>query len=302
VKGLDKITATLLFQRLGIEGLPGRVYPAGERPDRVRLAEDYGPEHPLMLRTAAPGEERNLPRVAGLASVAAAEWIAELEPHLGVIVQPYDDVVFSVEVAAGPDGPVVAEIVPGIWELDTIAVPVRATITAGGVSLEAAPTLQPARFFGLVDGYVTRPAQVQGWQITMTTKWVTTHRDALAQLVDEVGGPCALKLHYSPRYGLSPQNVRLTGPIGSFAGTPPPPRAVVVADVETPVPEGTRVVVIDLSVAREDAPLVVAFAAQLAAVGVEAAWVRSGLLSHLAICLREAGIDVYQEARPPCGA
>lgn len=288
--GLDKVTATLLFQQLGIEGLPARVYPAGERPDRARLAEDYGAELPLMLRTAAVGEERNLPRVAGLASAAAAEWIAELPPHLGLIVQPYDDVVFSVEVASTPGGGVVAEIVPGIWELDSVAVPVRVRISpTNKVALEAAPTRQPGRFFGVADGYVTRDALVQSWQITMTTRWVTTHWQSLVDVV----GPCALKLHYSPGHGLSPQNLR-SDLFGDLAAVAVPPAAVVVVDIDTPIPAGTRAVLVSLSVAREDAPLVVEFAAQLAAVGVEAAWVRSGLLSHLAICLREAGVEVHQ--------
>jgi hypothetical protein len=114
----DKVSVAKTFKELGIEGLPAHTYPCDSRPSLDKLAEDFGQDRALVVRTATHQEERNLPRSAGVMPGAAAKWIDDLPPHLAVIVQPYDEVLFSVEVAVYDNG-YAAELVPGIWELGT---------------------------------------------------------------------------------------------------------------------------------------------------------------------------------------
>lgn len=118
----DKVTVTRTFQQLGLEGLPARIYPDDLRLTRSRLIEDFGEDRALMVRTAATDEARNLPRLAGATPMQAADWINKLPIELTAIIQPYDRIVFSVELAIY-SASYIAEIVPGIWELGTSLAP-----------------------------------------------------------------------------------------------------------------------------------------------------------------------------------
>jgi hypothetical protein len=118
----DKAAAVGLFARLGLKTLPTSIFDPGEPPGAAELT-DFGENTPLVLRATGPGEPRNLPRVVGLRPEEAAAWARDLPQHLGVLVQPYDEVVFSAEICLYGDR-YVAELIPGIWELDAGAHPV----------------------------------------------------------------------------------------------------------------------------------------------------------------------------------
>jgi hypothetical protein len=303
-----KADAAALFARAGLEGLPARVFRAESRPTAQALAQAVGPG-PLMVRTATTDEARNLPRIAGVDAAAAASWIRALPAGLEVIVQPYAQVVYSAEMAVYDDGQMLAEIIAGIWELDAQAVPVTVLARRGEPEIQVTWPAEPqvARFHSLGAGYEWRPVAAQDWQVSEVVAWFQDHPTGLQAVADAYGCPAGIKLHHAAGYGLSPQNVRTDVPVlPSAAGSTgtsatsggraePPPAFVVLDDVAglleaSSVPDGQ--LVLDVSLAREDHPVLDRLIGRLQQAGVRVVWLRSGLLSHLAITLREAGMEV----------
>jgi hypothetical protein len=247
-----------------------------------------------MLRTSAEGEIRNLPRKAGVDAGEASEWIARLPSDLSILVQPYSEVVFSVELAIYP-ACYVAEVVPGIWELDSQVQPAVLTLYPDAASIRLEWHLQaaPAKFHSARGGYSLCPAQVEDWQVAALVAWLRQQDSGLATLADRCGRPCGVKIHYAEDYGLSPQNVRTNVP--PPASWDPEAQApgswAILKMLDDSVPTD-RPILLDVSVARERATDIVVWAAKLRAARVETIYVQSGLLSHLAIGLREAGLIV----------
>lgn len=295
MSGIDKVAATALFQTYGLEALPARVYEARDRPTASMVRADFPQCERFVVRTASREEARNLPRLAGASSTDAADWICQLAPDLSVVIQPFDEVLFSVELMVH-DGMFTAEIVPGIWELDNWAVPVTVRLEAGDARARvAAPSeAQDALFVNLAGTQTRRTASVASWQINATVSWITQHRTAIFRLGDETGLPIGIKLHYAPRYGLSPQNIRTAGLPETDemeSSSPGVGDLVRVDSLTTPIPPHSRVL-LTVGVARESAALLDDLIARLKYARVEAVYVMSGLLSHLAINLREAGLIV----------
>lgn len=322
----SKADVVELLAAVGLEALPARVFRSGHRPvaDDLRSiiaasAHPDGPGSPgLVVRTSAAGERRNLPRAAGLDPTAAAEWIQSLAPELDVIVQPYAAVIYSAEIAV-QDGVILAELVPGIWELDTAAVPATLTLpcrqidqqpdtTPGRAGGDRDPVMtwptepQLARFHDPATGYEDRLVATQAWQVTEVATWVQAHRGELAAVRQAYGGrPVGLKIHHALGFGLSPQNVRSVLPAEPWTAAD---RAgadgedaqhddgplVLVRDARAALPRGR--LVLDVAIAREDHPVLVDLVDRLQQAGIGTVWLRSGLLSHLAITLREAGLEV----------
>jgi hypothetical protein len=299
----DKAAAAVLFARAGLEALPAWVFRGRSHPSAQHLARVVG-SGVLMVRTASADEDRNLPRLAGADADAAAAWIGDLSPELDVIVQPYAEVVFSVEMACYGDGVVLAEVIPGIWELDARAEPVTVTLglpeEQGGVEVAWPGQAQPAKFHSLETGYQWWSVAAQDWQIAEVAAWIRAHRAGLRAVMHIYGVPVGIKLHHAAGYGLSPQNIRTSVPVvpghrkgdGAGAGDG---RGFVVVDNVTQVlagnvPDGH--LVLDVRLAREDHQVLDLVIARLQEAGVDVVWLRSGLLSHLAITLREAGMEV----------
>jgi hypothetical protein len=322
----SKADVAELLAAVGLEALPATVFRSGRRP----VADDLtsivaAPTGPgglgipgLMVRTSTAGEERNLPRAAGLDPAAAAAWIRDLAPELDVIVQPYVAVIYSAEIAVY-DGVILAELVPGIWELDTAAVPAtlrlpnrpfdqQPDMTLSRADGEGDPVVtwptepQPARFHDPARGYEDRLVLTQAWQVTEVANWLRAHRTQLAAVRLAYGGrPVGLKIHHAVGFGLSPQNVRSTLPAESSTaadhagadgedGQHDDGPLVLVRDAGAALPQGR--IVLDVAIAREDHHVLSDLIDRLHEAGIGTVWLRSGLLSHLAITLREAGLEV----------
>lgn len=293
MSGWDKVEAVSALEAHGLLRVPIRVV---RRPHQMsrRLLRDRFNRHPLLVvRTAAASEERNLPRLVGVTPEAAARWIIDLGPGLSVMVQPYEQVLFSVELAVY-ESLVVAEVVPGIWELDSRLAPAVLVVTDESLELTVPETgFQTARFHDPPQGIQKRAARVDDWQLATLAAWVRQHRRHLMALLDDLGQPFGLKLHHSSRYGLSAQNIRSSVPEPDTwqQDTPTPPiNTVPLSSTDAPLPEGP--VLLDVSVAREEHARLTAFIDRLHQTGTREVYLRSGLLSHLAINLREAGITV----------
>jgi hypothetical protein len=292
---MDKLRATRLFKECRLEGIPTVIYAAwNPRPTAARIAACFGDQVPLMLRTSAEGEIRNLPRKAGVDAGEASEWIARLPSDLSILVQPYSEVVFSVELAIYP-ACYVAEVVPGIWELDSQVQPAVLTLYPDAASIRLEWHLQaaPAKFHSARGGYSLCPAQVEDWQVAALVAWLRQQDSGLATLADRCGRPCGVKIHYAEDYGLSPQNVRTNVPPPAFwdPEAQAPGSWAILKMLDDSVPTD-RPILLDVSVARERATDIVVWAAKLRAARVETIYVQFGLLSHLAIGLREAGLIV----------
>ncbi|AFR08000.1 hypothetical protein [Nocardiopsis alba] len=289
----DKVEAVNALEAHGLLRVPIRVVRRPHQMSTRALRDSFSEHRLLVLRTAAASEERNLPRLVGATPAAAATWIGDLAPRLSVLVQPYEQVLFSVELAVY-ESVVAAEIIPGIWELDSRLTPAVLVVKDDGLELTIPDThLQVARFHDPHHGTRQRPARVDDWQIATLVAWVREHRSHLSALLDDLGRPFGLKLHHSSRYGLSAQNIRSSVPEPDTwqQDTPAPPiNTAPLSSTDAPLPDGP--VLLDMSVAREEHARLAVFIDRLRRAGTREVYLRSGLLSHLAINLREAGITV----------
>ncbi|WP_150246299.1 hypothetical protein [Nocardiopsis quinghaiensis] len=291
---MGKFEAITALENHGLLCMPVSVFRHPASVTSRQLRDQFGRDAHLVVRTGADSEERNLLRLVGATVEAAAEWINELPPSLSALVQPYDQVLFSVELAVY-DGLEAAEIIPGIWELDNQLTPIVVGIQGDRVGLTALNfgTAQTARFHDLVRGHYESPAQVDDWQVATVMEWVRGRRRDLAALRRDLGHSFGLKLHYSTRFGLSPQNLRSTVPHReTWTGnqSSPRPAVAVLTSTNEPIPSGP--LLLDVSLAREQHAQLTGFLSRLRKAGTSEVYLRSGLLSHLAINLREAGITV----------
>jgi hypothetical protein len=290
---MSKFEAVTVLENHGLLRMPARVFRNPSSVTTRQLRELFGRGAYLVVRTGADSEERNLPRLVGTTAEVAAEWINALPPTLSALVQPYDQVLFSVELAVYEDLEV-AEVIPGIWELDNHLAPLVLQIRGDHVELAATDTgTQFARFHDPGRGLHERPARVDDWQLATVVEWIRDHHQTLAAMRVNLGHPFGLKLHYSARFGLSPQNLRSTLPdVDTWrdGGCSPAVDTTVVSSTSEPIPTGP--VLLDVSIAREEHAGLTAFIHRLRKAGTREVYLRSGVLSHLAINLREAGITV----------
>ena len=292
MNNITKIDAARLCQEFGLEGLPAKVYHHGARPDRDTLAQDFTDSGIFMLRSGSANEERNLPRRAGASLSEAEVWIRELPPHLDVVVQPYAPVVFSVELAWYGER-YVAELVPGIWELSTAISPLVLTVRGEETTLSGSLSPQPVMYHTFKRGYYRKLARVEDWQIQTLITWIQSKHDKLSSLQSHLGGGAfGVKMHLALGFGLSPQNIRTKVPsldldISASQST----ELVRIVTVDDAIPSETDVF-LDVSIAREEHAALSGLIGRLLAASTRVVYLKSGLLSHLAIALREAGLTV----------
>lgn len=299
---IGKILATQLIQSSGLEGLPARVVMNRDELPLV-LTSIGSSEATFVVRAASATEERNLPRAINLAAPAVLAWAQEhVDPSYAIIVQPFAPLVFSAEVLVGTDE-IVCEALPGMWELDNQFSPTVLRFDQSGVlhenvAVEWQTALLPARWH--VDGAVTvENCRVDDWTCGILADWVELRAGKLAELFHRIGR-YGLKVHYAEGYGVSPQNIRTRVPEDSsaFAATLMPHGTFVINTTAATIPEGTSAVVVRLGVARENSRAIEALAQRLTAAGVKLAFLESGMLSHLAIALREAGLNTRRATAP----
>ncbi|MCY9783306.1 hypothetical protein KIK06_05285 [Nocardiopsis sp. EMB25] len=290
---MGKVEVLTVLENHGLLRMPVKVFRHPTSVTSRQLQQLFGGDTHLVVRTGADSEERNLPRLVGATAETAVEWINVLPSTLSALVQPYEQVLFSVELAAYEDLHV-AEVVPGIWELDNRLAPLVLQIRGDRVDLTATDGgPQRARFYDPHHGLHERPTRVDDWQLATVLEWLRRHHRALAAVRSDLGHPFGLKLHYSARFGLSPQNLRGTVPDSDTwhgGDHPSTVETTVVSSTNEPIPTGPTL--LNVSIAREDHTTLTTFIHRLREAGTREVFLRSGVLSHLAINLREAGITV----------
>ncbi|WP_330230569.1 hypothetical protein OHA40_32230 [Nocardia sp. NBC_00508] len=294
---ITKAQAVELFQRFHLDGLPAFLLhlPSPDPVDAIRTQLPNASR--FTLRVCGNDENQNLPRIIGCDLGDAEQWLNEAHGDgvSTVVVQPYDDLLFSVELAVA-EHTYVAELVPGIWELDNQAEPTTMTLTPAEescVRLRGPVAAQPAKYWMISTGYVVQQARVEDWQLSDVMRWVGENASELQQLRDAVGTDVVgVKLHYARRYGLSPQNIHTKGLSVPADVQPTAPMHLPILTSVQQAPPQTTAVRLAVSIGRERYSDLLAFVATLQAAGVKTVYVRSGLLSHMAITLRQHGFEV----------
>lgn len=292
--GMQKIRAAGLLKSVGLSSMPTEIYLHSEpRPSAQSLASAFGRDSELVVRTGSNSESRNLPRIVGLTPQAAATWILEQSETFDVLVQPYSEVVFSIELGMFEDHRVV-ELIPGIWELDTQTSPAVLSYDQSWRLIGLAWNSESAisRFHTRSAGYSERDCEIEDWQVTAISEWLLAEADDLDRLVASVGMPCGIKVTFTTGFGMAPQNIRTRLP--TIARDEPegvPANLVRVANLGDGFEAGDSIL-LDVSVAREHHSALDGLISRLKDADIDHVYVRSGLLSHLAIELREAGIQV----------
>ncbi|MFK4299142.1 hypothetical protein ABH924_004323 [Arthrobacter sp. GAS37] len=301
---LDKSVAVQLFEHHGLETHPAKVFSRVEAA-RAHLLSACTHDRVVVRTFAALTMRLNLPRLVGVSPQEAAEWLTRHAQGLGVIVQPFDPVLSSAELVVDSIN-FQLEIIPGIWELDNRSQPARifgALLSPASWVIEHGKQASLARFAlpgGLSD---VRRASPDSVTIARYSSWLTSHVAAIQSIRSKLAfAAVGLKLHCTISYGISPQNLRLAERVGAN-GEP---------DAGSQSGEWKRIhkgnldeisddtaILLDVSVAREDATKLRMIAAELQERGVRTVAIDSGQLSHLAIILREAGLRVVRKQAQP---
>ena len=292
---MGKTEAVATLRRLGLDQTPIATYVTAADLDPETLERDLGAGKRYVARASSPHAALNLPRLLNATANEVCRWAAQLAPGLGVIVQEYGELAFCGQLAVYP-GLLLFEIVSGMWEMRAGQQPygmtgtwtsddaVQWTGSCGPVGTQICTWLyEPESALG----------QVEDWMISVTQHWVTASTPALRELLAmNRNAPYGLKFHYTPHSGVAAQNLYSDVPApADVRRSDVPDDCPVVRGVHDPVPEAASVL-LEVSVCREDAALFDGLVARLRRAGTTRVYIRSGLLSHAAIRLREAGFDV----------
>lgn len=260
-------------------------------------------EHPVLasathltLRASEEWHVRNSPRYIGVDRQTVTQRLLD-DPGSAFLLQIYDRLIYSAEIQVGDMNGIYFELMPGIWELDSQASPAHGLLCRNQVARLSIPNQpQPAEFWDLdTSGRVTMMTCVSDWHVASLAEWVFENWDTVHFLLADDSGPTSMKIHYYAEFGISPQNIHPTHSIrapSSISTAIDVSSLPVLRGLEEDAPVSPDVV-IDFSVARERSGDLRAFASRLYSAGARTAFIRGGLLSHLAIQLREAGLQVY---------
>jgi hypothetical protein len=268
-------------------------------PDVGQLLELYPASARLVARTSRTGTaDRNLPRLVDATAQSVVEWSKDLQPGTVLLVSPYGHLIASAEVAMVPSVALV-EAVYGVWELDNRQQPGSALgrRDSGGVMWDrwVMPTASARRRFSFAAG-IEQDGPTPSWLLRAFCDWASVHAASLDALALTIGSPQIVKVLLYAEWGMQALNARPVGdlfvPPGDADPGPPPGTPVVSSADQALAP--APAVILTVSAARENAASLERLIGRLVQVGVEVAYLESGLLSHTAIALREAGILVRQ--------
>jgi len=290
---VTKAQAAELIRLYGLEGLPALL---ARTPAQLEHAvRALGPDVTrYVLRTSGHDEELNLPRIVDIGYGPAEAWFRAHESPAGILVQPYEELEHSAELAFGETGPIIMELVRGPWELDLEDRPLSLRFDEP----------EPGALRVVADLEPSPPTSTTGAAAREIGEWVGEHLAALRRLAHDLDATITMKLHVYRQSRVSPQNIRTlparphstsSGPVAAQGAIPPP---LVLREIGTHIPPGTRAVVLAVSIPRDEAHQISRLAARLHEQGVTDVYISTGLLGHLAIMLRGAGLEVHS-ARPP---
>lgn len=291
---LDKATAARLLREHGLATAP---YQEISLRDVHLLADSYPPTARLVVRTSREGTaDRHLPRLVDATPQSIIDWSNGLPPGSVLLVSSYGHLVASAEVVVTPSR-VLVETVYGVWELDNRQRPASAAGSrdGGGITWDrSALGITGARRRFSFDAGIDPEGPMPSWILGAFRDWTMCHIRSLDQFAAAVGAPQIVKVIFYAEWGMQAINARQAGDLLNAADDQaggPPPGTPVVSSTEDEI-SSTSAVVLTVSVAREDAACLERLIERMVDAGVTHAYLESGLLSHTAIALREAGIHV----------
>jgi hypothetical protein len=265
--------------------------------DVRQLVDLYPASARLVTRTSRKGTaDRNLPRLVDATAQSIVEWSKDLRPGTVLLVSPYGHLIASAEVAMTPSWALV-EAVYGVWELDNRQQPGSAMgrRDSDGIAWThwALSTASARRRFSFEAG-IDSNGPVPSWLLRAFCDWASLHAPSLDALTSTISEPQIVKVLLYAEWGMQAMNARPIGdllvPSDNYDLRPPPGTPVVSSTDQSIAP--TPAVILTVSAAREDAASLETLIGRMVHAGVEVAYLESGLLSHTAIALREAGILV----------
>lgn len=292
---MGKAEATAALRHLGLDRTVTAVYNTPADLDPAAIHRDLGEGDRYVARASATSAALNLPRIVDTTAQQVCQWAAQLGPGLGILVQVYSELAFCGQLAVYPDT-VVAELVSGTWEMSAAQQPLSITGTwdaARGVRWTHASGAVQAQLCTWRYEPDSHSGHIEDWMIAATQRWTEASAPGLRELLaNNHGNAYGLKFHHTSSTGVAAQNLYDdVPPPSSLRRIAVPEACPVIGDVHQAVPTASEVQ-LDVSVCREDTNLFDELIARLRAAGVARVYLRSGLLSHAAIRLREAAIDV----------
>jgi hypothetical protein len=295
IRTMSKAEAASQLRQLGLDTTPTAIYRADASLTASAITDDLGAGGKFVARCSSPTATLNQPRLVDATAEQVCDWVATLPADHDIIIQPYDELAYCGQLAAYPEG-FHAELISGIWEMTATREPLRlsaqwpesgaVTITTMGGAVDEQPChwrYEPEATSG----------RVENWMVASTLSWMAACNPALRQLLsDNADEPFGMKFHYTPRVGVVAQNLYADVPdAAAFRTTATADEYPTITQLDQPIPQ-TDAVAVEVAVRREDALQFDVLMSRLRSAGVSTVYLRSGLLSHIAIRLREEGFTV----------
>jgi hypothetical protein len=290
-----KYLAQRLFKDLGLVQIDVRCFDKGWIPARlVGEATEMLKTYPAIVIRTSKLDLLNMPWQFVTEIDEAARFIKHLDSGYELILQEYDHLAFSCELLL--DGhQAILQVMPGIWEVDSRETPDtviftlerevrrdRFLVARKGKLLDGKGRRVDARFAPV------EPATLDGLVAYCRERW-----EVLDLTRRSIWNPLHCYFHVDHEGRISFQNVRPSRlPIPDlFTETPTAFHAITkVEDVETW--DRQSPILFDVACQRASATPIIECVKALVDAKVDRVFVKTGVLSHQAIFLRQAGIGV----------
>lgn len=288
---LTKAEAVRMLREVGLYERRYVEFAAKDTADVALVRTAFPNVDRLVARTSLnSGSQLNLPRIVDADPTEVAAWSKKLPTHTKVLVEPYEPLLFCGQIAIYPKA-VLLELVTGIWELGGQC-PVRLLGDVDADSVRWTASQAPLSEQRCIWQYEldSSAGNVEDWMIRASMDWIEGKWPTFRLLRSD--NAIGLKFHFTAPSGFSAQNLYLNIPdepaLERHAvpiGTPTMTRL----DDDVPTAKAVELAV---DIPREEASALLQLIARVVGAGVQTVYIRSGLLSHLAISLREAGLQV----------
>lgn len=234
----------------------------------------------------------NLPRGFFKDTDDAYRFVQENRANYGVIIQEYTKLKNSFELYAD-DERSYTQVLPGIWEVDASATPDIIDEGADKTTVWRFTQPRDAKYVGDNNQFYTTPVQPYTFdELLAFQRKVDPYKDRLNQL-RRVFNPLFCHFYEDDEGRLSFINLRNVGRVPLNSDSPSYFHRVENGqDIEEW--DEQQPILFDVKTSREDDSRLVESIRSLKTRGISVVYVNYGVLSHPAILLREAGIDVKQ--------
>lgn len=288
-----KFAVQRMFCELGMCSVPTLLFEPHTALDQIAAALDgFGEEHGVTVRFSYRNN-LNLPRGFFQDHKQALAFIERERKDFALILQQYTQLVTSFELYSDADHQLYLQVMPGIWEVDTEEPPDIVQSQDSQLTIwrytqaRTAKVAQPGGTFTHIRQEPHTFEQLRQFHQQLVPYMPTLL--AMRQVFD----PLFCHFYEDVHGRLSFINIRHVGrvPINHDS---PNLFHLVRLPVDVDAWDGSRPILFDVQSSRDDDSPIVAAIRRLRRQGIERVFVNYGILSHPAILLREAGVEVHQ--------